>query len=114
MSKTKADIIMANAVKYGLVNYRADTMEPLSTTELGEFIHGDMTKHFDADPSAMLPVTGAPLEPAEPEDFTGLPTREPVMNIVEEFLEGRNPRVYYKLNDEDVEKFEQALKHSKP
>ena len=105
---------MANAVKYGLVNYRADTMEPLCTTELGELIREDMAKNFDADPSAMLPVTDAPLEPVEPEDFTGLPTHEPVMNIVEEFLAGRNPCAHYKLNNEGVVKFEQVLKLSKP
>ena len=118
MSKTKADIIMANAVKYGLVNYRADTMEPLCTTELGELIREDMAKNFDADPSAMLNTqgteTGRFSEPVEPEDFTGLPTHEPVMNIVEEFLVGQNPCAYYKLNNEGVVKFEQVLKLSKP
>ena len=61
MSKTKADIIMANAVKYGLVTYRADTMEPLCTTELGELIHEDMAKNFDADPSAMLNTQGTEI-----------------------------------------------------
>ena len=76
MTKSKADIIMANAVKYGCVTYRNITMEPV--------------------------------------DLTGLPTHEPVMNIVEEFLAGRNPCVYYKLNDEGVAKFEQELKSSKP
>ena len=42
MSKTKADIIMENAIRHGRVTYRNITMEPV-----------------------------------EPEDFTGLPTREP-------------------------------------
>ena len=79
MSKSKADIIMENAVRHGLVTYRNITMEPV-----------------------------------EPGDLTGLPTHEPVMNIVEEFLEERNPCVHYKLNNEGVAKFEQALKRSKP
>ena len=80
MSKTKADIIMANAVKYGLVNYRADTMEPVEpedftglpicddyvmdqnySSELRQRIYEDMLKHFEADPKSMLNTQGTEI-----------------------------------------------------
>ena len=40
---------------------------------MGEFIHEEMVKHLEPDPSSMLPVTDVALEPVKPEDFTGLP-----------------------------------------
>ena len=80
MSKSKADIIMANAVKYGLVNYRADTMEPVEpedftglpicddyvmdqnySSELRQRIYEDMLKHFEADPKSMLNTQGTEI-----------------------------------------------------
>ena len=74
-SKTKADIIMASAVKYGLVTYRNVPLEPvepedctglptyedpLTQRDIGEDLrqrlYQDMVKHFDADPKVMLGV----------------------------------------------------------
>jgi hypothetical protein len=74
-SKTKADIIMARAVKYGLVAYRNAPLEPvepedctgfptyddpLTQRDIGEDLrqrlYQDMVKHFDADPEVMLGV----------------------------------------------------------
>ena len=112
MTKSKADIIMANARKYGCVTYRADTMEPLSTIELGELIHEDMAKHFEADPSSMLPVTDAPLEPVGPEDFTGLPT----MNIgVDKAVTGGDTTVYGRpVYDPEINQALQPAPHPDP
>ena len=80
MSKTKADIIMANAVKYGCVTYRNAPLEPVEpedftglpicddyvmdqnyASELRQRIYEDMLKHFDADPKSMLNTQGTEI-----------------------------------------------------